>query len=269
MHESEKFLLDFHRLHPGCTSEAFSKGRSLETGQSSYALLAELGAGQAVLDLGCGDGHLLALLVQEAACASVCGLDFSPEELRRAQSREVEVALVRAKAQALPFESGAFSLVLSHFAFHLMRDPDLLVSEVGRVLRPGGRFAAIVGGGPKAGDAFEVFLDVMLEARGEHQRIPAVGDRQLRSDDGLSEVFSKSEHFGGALQIDSHYMDFGGSFEEVWQRCATVYDLVHFTDEDLRDLRTCFRKELGSRAEQPHISCTMAIRRVIATRRPN
>ena len=71
--DAEAFLRAFHRARPGITTRAFARGRA-DDGRSSYAILAgaageALARRQVILDLGCGDGHLLELLVQRGAPA--------------------------------------------------------------------------------------------------------------------------------------------------------------------------------------------------------
>ncbi|MBL4633932.1 MAG: class I SAM-dependent methyltransferase, partial [Kofleriaceae bacterium] len=58
---AEDFLLEFHRRHPGCTSQAFAQGGQEGIGGSSYELLVEVALAEesSIVDLGCGDGHLL------------------------------------------------------------------------------------------------------------------------------------------------------------------------------------------------------------------
>src|SRR5260370_1302929 len=43
----------------------------------------------------------------------------------------------------LPFGDGAFSIAVSRFAFHHMLAPDVVLSEMVRVCRPGGRIAVV------------------------------------------------------------------------------------------------------------------------------
>lgn len=265
MNEGERFLLDFHRQHPGCTSEAFAQGKCLRTGRSSYALLADLAEGLDTLDLGCGDGHLLDLLAESPSTPRATGIDFSTHELARAALSSNSHALVQARAQRLPFADQSFSLVLSHFAFHLMSEPEILVREIGRVLRPSGIFATILGGGPKVGDPFELFLDLMIEMRQEDQGVPRIGNPETRTDAGLSRIFAESGVFSGPLQIDEYYIDFGGNFDQVWSRVSTIYDLMHYSAEQRDQLRARFRRELNT-ASGKRIPCTMAIRRIMASR---
>tara|TARA_R110002096_G_scaffold143328_5_gene299416 strand:+ start:69425 stop:70228 length:804 start_codon:yes stop_codon:yes gene_type:complete len=267
MNQAEAFLLEFHKHHPGCTRVAFAEGRCLEQGLSSYELLSSLASDDSVLDLGCGDGHLLSLLAKRALPTEPVGVDFSPDELRAARLQRADAVVAQGKAQQLPFAEQSFSLVLSHFAFHLMSDLDVVVDELARVLKPAGRFAAIIGGGPKVDDTFELFLDLLSSYRRPERSVPSIGERRGRTKDGLANLFGNHQAFGDALDVKEYYVDFGGSFEEVWIRLSTIYDLMYFTEDEAMDLKETFRGRLNNNASD-HIPCTMAIRRVIATRRP-
>jgi ubiquinone/menaquinone biosynthesis C-methylase UbiE len=228
-------------------------------------LLADLAEQDESLDLGCGDGHLLDLLTESQGASRVTGIDFSAHELCRARKSSQAHNLVGGRAQCLPFADQSFSLVLSHFAFHLMSEPELVVGEIARVLRPGGRFAAIVGGGPKVGDPFELFLDLMIQTRHDDQRVPRIGNKRTRTDAGLQALFGENHAFTAPLQIDEYYVDFGGSFEQVWAGVSTIYDLMHHSAEQRDELRARFHAELAVTPGK-RIPCTMAIRRIIARR---
>jgi SAM-dependent methyltransferase len=97
------------------------------------------GVGQA-LDLGCGDGRLTVELDADGLTAA----DVSAEALRRAAPRLAakRAALVELEPDApLPFDDGSFDLVLCAETLEHVRDVQLLLSELRRVLRPGGRLA--------------------------------------------------------------------------------------------------------------------------------
>lgn len=98
--------------------------------------------GERILDLGCGDGQLTKRIA--ATGASVIGVDASPEMVAAARSRRIVAEI--AKAEALPYPSGAFDAVFSNAALHWVRDQDAMLAEVRRVLKPGGRFVAEMGG---------------------------------------------------------------------------------------------------------------------------
>ena len=99
-------------------------------------------AAEYILDLGCGDGQLTQRIA--ATGARVVGVDASPEMV--AAARERGVAADVGDAEALPYARNTFDAVFSNAALHWVRDQDAMMAEVRRVLKPGGRFVAEMGG---------------------------------------------------------------------------------------------------------------------------
>jgi SAM-dependent methyltransferase len=99
-------------------------------------------AAEYILDLGCGDGQLTQRIA--ATGASVVGVDASLEMV--AAARERGVAADVGDAEALPYARNTFDAVFSNAALHWVRDQDAMMAEVSRVLKPGGRFVAEMGG---------------------------------------------------------------------------------------------------------------------------
>lgn len=97
--------------------------------------------GEAILDLGCGDGALTAVIA--ASGAKVTGIDRVAAMVDAARALGVDARVV--DAHALPF-TVAFDAVFSNAALHWMRDLDAVVAGVGRALKPGGRFVGEFGG---------------------------------------------------------------------------------------------------------------------------
>ncbi len=90
------------------------------------------------LDLGCGDGRLSVELQADRLVAA----DVSPVALERARGRLPGATLVELDPDApLPFGDSEFDLVLLAETIEHVRDVQLLLSELRRVLRPGGRLA--------------------------------------------------------------------------------------------------------------------------------
>ncbi|MDX6699290.1 MAG: hypothetical protein QOE65_2687 [Solirubrobacteraceae bacterium] len=96
---------------------------------AAYALCAPLLPGGPVLDLGCGVGHSYALLSPRRTV----GVDLDAGALR-GQDRETHVADMR----ALPFPDASFDSVLSVQSIEHVPDPERVLAEAVRVLRPGG-----------------------------------------------------------------------------------------------------------------------------------
>ena len=98
--------------------------------------------GEYILDLGCGDGQLSLRLA--ATGAHVLGVDASPEMIAAARERGIEAE--QAHAENLPFHDATFDAVFSNAVLHWVRDQDAMLAQVHRVLKPGGRFVAEMGG---------------------------------------------------------------------------------------------------------------------------
>ena len=99
-----------------------------------------------VLDIGSGDGRLLALVKLARPSASAVALDFSETMLTRLRERFADDPTVRIVGhdldRALPGDLGAFDAVVSSFAIHHVAHARKrsLYEEVHALLEPGGVF---------------------------------------------------------------------------------------------------------------------------------
>lgn len=98
--------------------------------------------GEHILDLGCGDGQLTQRIA--ATGASVTAIDASPQMVAAARARGV--AAEKCAAESLPHPDGAFDAVFSNAVLHWVRGQNAMMTQVRRVLRPGGHFVAEMGG---------------------------------------------------------------------------------------------------------------------------
>ncbi|MCA1682652.1 MAG: class I SAM-dependent methyltransferase [Actinobacteria bacterium] len=103
--------------------------------------MANLASGERVLDLACGTGN--AALLAAKAGASVTGLDASERLVsvaaERGAAEHVHVRWQTGDLHALPFPDGSFELVISVFGVIFAQNPEQAISEIVRVLAPGGR----------------------------------------------------------------------------------------------------------------------------------
>ena len=116
--------------------------------------------GERILDLGCGDGVLTERLA--ASGAAVTGLEADPRQAAAARARRLSVLEQDAHA---PFGEAVYDAVFSNAVLHWMRDPERVLANIARALRPGGRLVAEQGGFGNIA-AILVALQAALEAGG-------------------------------------------------------------------------------------------------------
>jgi ubiquinone/menaquinone biosynthesis C-methylase UbiE len=107
---------------------------------------AALGAGQRVLDIGCGTGTLVTLIKRLYPGVDVTGLDPDPKALARARKKAaragISIQFDQGFSDGLPYPGASFDRVLSSFMFHHLEGESRgkTLQEVRRVLKPGGSF---------------------------------------------------------------------------------------------------------------------------------
>jgi SAM-dependent methyltransferase len=104
----------------------------------AFEALREAGPGR-VLEIGCGPGHL-SERVRDELGAEVFALDVSPRMVELAHGRGLE-ALV-GDVQRLPFDRDTFDCAVANWVLHHVPDLDGGLTEIRRVLRPGGSLVA-------------------------------------------------------------------------------------------------------------------------------
>jgi len=109
----------------------------------------DVGTGDTVLEVATGTG-LVALKIASAA-DQVHAIDISPQMIDEAKNKAEgsginNVAFSVEDAYALPFGDGMFDTVVCNNALHNMKHPEDALSEIRRVLKPDGRFIAIIAG---------------------------------------------------------------------------------------------------------------------------
>jgi ubiquinone/menaquinone biosynthesis C-methylase UbiE len=111
-------------------------------------LLRKLGGrldGARVLDVGCGRGVGIEILIEQFGAREVYGLDIDPLQVRRAQRRfadrsESSVVFTVGSVEKLPFANDWFDAVFDFGMLHHVVDWQVGIAEIGRVLKPFGLF---------------------------------------------------------------------------------------------------------------------------------
>ena len=150
----------------GCGSYETTAGLELAPAAEVVVHAARVTAGEDVIDLACGTGNA-ALLAAERG-ARVTGIDGAPRLLEvaaeRARNAGLALELREGDLLALPARDDCADVIVSVFGVIFATDAQGALSEVSRVLRPGGRvvLSAWVPEGP---------IDEMLKAVGGSSRV--------------------------------------------------------------------------------------------------
>ncbi len=104
-----------------------------------------------LLDVGCGTGTFAGMLAGSPLPARVVGLDYAPAMCRVAEDKarragvDDRLRFVAADSEHLPFADASFDVVTCSNSFHHYPRQQVVVHEMRRVLRPGGRLMLIDG----------------------------------------------------------------------------------------------------------------------------
>jgi trans-aconitate methyltransferase len=178
-------------------------------------------AGERILDIGCGTGHLTAEIA--ASGAEVLGIDRSEEMIAEARKKFPEIRFEVMDAKEMPFAK-EFDGVFSNATLHWIKEPERVIAGIARALKPGGRFVAEFGGKGNVAGFIEAvrracgslgieFSDEMrpwyfpsgaeyaglLEKHGLEVRQAALFDRPTPLEDGERGLRVWMEMFGGAI----------------------------------------------------------------------
>ncbi|HEY5478234.1 MAG TPA: class I SAM-dependent methyltransferase [Gaiellaceae bacterium] len=164
----------------------------------------EAGPGDTVLDVATGTAAV-AIEIARRTGAHVIGLDQSPEMLARARERIARaglgdrIELREGRAETLPFEDGSFAALSFTYLLRYVADSAATMSELARVVRPGGVIASLEFGVPPRPlprAAWELYVRMGLPAAGalvsegwkEVGRFLGPSIRGLYADGGLERV---------------------------------------------------------------------------------
>lgn len=184
--------------------------------QLSAALIAKAGvsSGEHALDVGCGPGGLTRALAEMVGAGNVAAVDPSTSFIEACRDRVPGADVRQGAAEALPFDSGTFDVVLSQLVVNFMQDPDAGVAEMRRVAREGGRVASCVWDYADGMTMLRAFWDGALDVdpgapdEGRTMRYCSeaeLGDLWRRA--GLQDVET------GAVVVEASYED----FDDYWE----------------------------------------------------
>jgi SAM-dependent methyltransferase len=156
---------------------------------------------------------LTTVLVDRLGAGAVSACDPSPPFVAECATRNPGVEVRLGRAEAIPFDDGAFDCALAQLVLHFVSEPDNAAGELRRVVRPGGVVAACVwdfaAGMEMLRHFWDAALTVVPDAPDEAQtlRFGRPGEiADLFRDAGFDEVTETT------LTVSSTY----SGFDELW-----------------------------------------------------
>ena len=188
-------------------------------------------AGAKVLDVAAGNGNV-SLAAARRGC-EVVATDYVPALLERARERaaaeRLDMEFREADAEALPFEDGAFDVVVSSFGVMFTPDQDRAAAELIRVCRPGGRVGL-------ANWTPEGFIGGVFKTIGKHLppppgvRSPALWGTPARLaelfDPHATSVKSALRHFVFRYRTPEHWVQFFRMYYGPMLKAFAALDLA-------------------------------------------
>ena len=95
---------------------------------------------QELLDVGCGTGPMIELLVKEFPDRNYTGIDLTPRMIEVAQEKKlVHTKFLVGDSENLPFAENTFDAVICTNSFHHYPNPQAFINGVARVLKKSGK----------------------------------------------------------------------------------------------------------------------------------
>jgi methionine biosynthesis protein MetW len=121
-------------------NQLYSKGLSEEDRlKKVLKILKTLSSVESFLDIGCGDGSLTIFLAQILNAHNVKAVEIAQEGVDKAREKGIDCYKIDLDYDSLPFEDRTFDFVFCGEVIEHLFDPDHLIEEIYRVLKPGGR----------------------------------------------------------------------------------------------------------------------------------
>lgn len=197
----------------------------------------DVSGAKSILDVACGTGVLARTISSRATSdCSVVGLDRNEGMLDVARRSLPSVEWKLGQAEDLPFADNTFDVVVSQFGLMFFEDRNAALSEMWRVLKPGGRMAIAVWDKLDAVPGYAVMTDLLVRMFGEKVRDACESPFILGEVDPLLDMFGKAGIEGASIQTGDGTVTFPSI--EAWVHTDvkgwTLADVID--DDQYQDL---------------------------------
>ncbi|MGI9538158.1 MAG: class I SAM-dependent methyltransferase [Desulfocapsaceae bacterium] len=186
-----------------------------------------------ILDLGCGTGDLTKRI--SSSCKEVIGLDSSLEMIQVAGRKYHEISFYHMEAKDLDLNI-AFDAVFSNAVLHWIIEPEIIIQNINRHLKMGGRFVAEFGGKGCVKKIISTLTDILdskkviYPAIGETLYYPSISEySRLLERNGfevsLAMLFDRPTELKGGLDGLKNFIEmfFNWLFENVSEQEKMEY----------------------------------------------
>jgi ubiquinone/menaquinone biosynthesis C-methylase UbiE len=194
------------------------------------------------LDVGCGTGSFTELVLDRNAPGAISAIDPSEGQIAFANGKPWagRVDFRQGDAMSMPFGDDEFDVAVMALVVQYIPDPAQAMSEITRVVKPGGTIAAYVWPGPPdEGHPTQPLQDAVKSIGVSSVRRPG---KQIRTIEGLTDLFAAS----GLEEIDNKSIEIRfdfTDFDDYWssQSGETIRALA---DADVKRLKALLRERL-------------------------
>lgn len=202
-----------------------------------------------VLEIGCGHG----IRTTEMAChfthSEIHGVDLSSSLLAEARKTSTNVKYTEGNAEALPFSSASVDFVYARLVFMHLKNPMAVITEIKRVLRPGGIFLIE--------DADRDFMNFhpTPSTWNEFWNSIQEGQRKHGGDPNVGRKLEGYLRLSGFNHIQLELQPIHGKTEEVLELCQTLMPALNeYLPLEERSLGVSAIRELEELCHLPGVS---------------
>ena len=193
-------------------------------------------AGKKVLEVGCGSGIDAVEFARNGAIVTATDITDNAVKLTKMLAEEagVNIKVVQASADKLPFKDDAFDLLYSYGTLHHIPDVDKAMSEIHRVLRPGGTVMAMLYNRDSLLYAYSIiYLHGILHDIGDGWLMGSLLGNTLLTEDEL--ISRYSERIEGCPYTKVYTKEEARELFERWLRDVEIS--VHYNVLDMPEQR--------------------------------
>jgi ubiquinone/menaquinone biosynthesis C-methylase UbiE len=199
--------------------DAFTYSR-MKVNQILDGYLSDVRAPFHILDVGCGTGHFVKELSERGFACSAC--DPSDEMLKHAQHLNPSIRFENAGIENLPYKSDCFDAIIAIEVMRYIPDADRALSEVHRVLKPGG--LCLLTYAPKFSTSLYPLLNKLtsriqlLQFSKVTQYFHSVGELlRLYKKAGFADVQVEARFLGPFIYVNRLYRPLASSMLRAWE----------------------------------------------------